>query len=95
MISSPDFYIVKGIGVLSDGRIPRRVAIELFLTNQEVVLYCMPTEGNPHVFMESKQLSLTGKADSGEVIRADNLLCRRITYQYIELISNESVYVGV
>jgi len=94
MISSPDFYTARGIGVLSDGRISRPVAIELFLANQEVVLYCIPTEGNPLVFLDSKQLNLTGKTDSGEVIRADNLLCRLITNSYIELISNEKAYVG-
>ena len=94
MISSPDFYSARGTGVLSDGRISHRVAFELFLTNQEVVLYCIPSEGTPHVFIDSKHLNLIGKTGDGDVIRADNLLIRRITYQYIELISNESVYVG-
>ena len=94
MINSPDFYTAKGIGVLTDGKISRRVAIELFLTNQEVVLFCLPTEGSLHLFFDSNQLNLTGKTDSGEVIRADNLLFRRITNSYIELISNEKVYVG-
>lgn len=94
MISSPDFYYARGIGILTDGIISRRVTVEIFLTNQEVVLYCLPTEGTPHVFLDSEKLSITGKTDDGDVIRADNLLFRRITYQYIELISNESVYVG-
>lgn len=94
MISSPNFYIEKGIGVLSDGKISRRVSFEVFLVNQEVVIFCKPAEGAPHIFLDSKRLNLIGKTAGGDVVRADNLFFRMITYDYIELISNEKVYIG-
>jgi len=93
MISKPKIFFDQGVGRLTNGKVTISVFFEIFMTNQEPVIYCYPDKSYHHEFLIDNRLSLTGKTVSGNVIRADNVL--HIDFDtFIELLTNDKIYIG-
>jgi hypothetical protein len=93
MISNPKIFFDQGVGKLTNGKVTISVIFDIFMTNQEPVIYCYPDKSYLNDFLLENRLSLTGKTVSGNVVRADNLL--HIDFDtFIELLTNDKIYIG-
>jgi len=93
MIRNPKIFFDQGVGKLTNGKVTISVFFDIFMTNQEPVIYCYPDKSYHHEFLIDNKLSLTGKTGSGNVVRADNVL--HIDFDtFIELLTNDKIYIG-
>jgi hypothetical protein len=93
MIEHPKYFLEKGVGILSNGKTSLNVFFEIFLINQEPVIYCYPDEEYVYEFLLDSRLSLTGNTTTGYVLRADNVFHLDFD-SFIELVSNDKIYIG-
>lgn len=96
MIGSPKYFHITGNGELISNDQRFKVDFEIFLINQQSVIYCK-TDFNPAVSVLNRGFedwSLKGYTNSKEYVFATDLTITEFINNFIELVSNNNIIIG-
>lgn len=96
MIERPEYFMVEGIGSLFAERYNFNVVFQLFLINQEIVIFCK-MDRPPVLEIDidfSHNWTLKGNLKQERPFFASNLMITQLNEEFIELISNGNAIIG-
>ena len=96
MIESPTYYKTEGDGKLYVGKYNYKVEFQVFLANQDCVVYCK-MDKSPDLEIDidySTKWSLKGVTKDKRTFFATHLMITQLNSEFVELISNNNIIIG-